>query len=156
VKIVLGDLVQMSLAGEFDVIVQGCNCFCRMRRGIAKTSAETFPEAVVADNRTKRGAKKKLGTFSIASCHRKNGTVTVVNAYTQHHRKGAGTEVLVDYMAVRSCMKKVREQFANSRIALPLIGAGLAKGDWSKVERIILEELAGLDVTIVHFEERKV
>ena len=32
-----------------------------------------------------------------------------------------------------------------------MIGAGLAGGDWSRIESIIATELAGEDVTIVEF-----
>jgi O-acetyl-ADP-ribose deacetylase (regulator of RNase III) len=34
-KTVTGDLLALALCGEFDVIVQGCNCFCQMGAGIA-------------------------------------------------------------------------------------------------------------------------
>jgi O-acetyl-ADP-ribose deacetylase (regulator of RNase III) len=150
-KLVLGDLVTMALEGKFDVIVQGCNCFCRMRRGIAKTIAETFPEAVTADNATTRGDKNKLGSISVGMHVTDNHVIHVVNAYTQYSWEGAG--VLADYDAVRSCMQIVRRKFPHSRIGIPLIGAKLAKGDWSIIERIIIEELGDLDVTIVHFRE---
>jgi len=43
-KIVEGDLIKMALGGEFDLIVHGCNCFCTMGAGIAKTIREYFPE----------------------------------------------------------------------------------------------------------------
>lgn len=31
-KYVLGDLIKMADAGDFDIIAQGCNCFNTMRR----------------------------------------------------------------------------------------------------------------------------
>ncbi|RYF46165.1 MAG: phosphatase, partial [Cytophagaceae bacterium] len=40
-----GDLVQKAKVGEFDVIVHGCNCFCQMGAGIAKTIKQVFPAA---------------------------------------------------------------------------------------------------------------
>ena len=36
-KIIKGDLIKLALQGEFDVIVHGCNCFCTMGAGIAKS-----------------------------------------------------------------------------------------------------------------------
>ena len=44
-----GDLIQKARAGEFDVIVHGCNCFCTMGAGIAKTIKQVFPAAYLAD-----------------------------------------------------------------------------------------------------------
>lgn len=44
-NIVHGDLIQLALAGQFDVIIHGCNCFCTMGAGIAKAIRQEFPEA---------------------------------------------------------------------------------------------------------------
>ena len=41
-KEVQGDLIQMALSGEFDVITHGCNCFCTMGAGIAPKMAKEF------------------------------------------------------------------------------------------------------------------
>ena len=35
-NIVKGNLVTLALAGEFDVIIHGCNCFNTMGSGVAK------------------------------------------------------------------------------------------------------------------------
>ena len=34
-KIIKGNLISLALAGEFEVIIHGCNCFCTMGAGIA-------------------------------------------------------------------------------------------------------------------------
>lgn len=33
---VVGDLLDLALKGEFNVIVHGCNCNCTMNSGVAK------------------------------------------------------------------------------------------------------------------------
>ena len=43
-------------------------------------------------------------------------------------------------------------ELKDSRIGYPKIGAGLAGGDWSIIEKIIDEELQGTDHTLVIFE----
>jgi hypothetical protein len=45
-------------------------------------------------------------------------------------------------------MKASWHDFAEYRIAYPLIGAGLAGGNWSIISAIIDEERAGLDHTL--------
>lgn len=35
-KVLHGDLISLALAGHFEAIVHGCNCFCTMGAGIAK------------------------------------------------------------------------------------------------------------------------
>jgi O-acetyl-ADP-ribose deacetylase (regulator of RNase III) len=75
--------------------------------------------------------------------------VHVVNAYTQYDYRGAG--VRADYDAIKSCMMWIKRTYEGKRIGLPLIGAGLAKGDWATIEHIIASELHGEDVKIVKF-----
>jgi hypothetical protein len=69
-NVVQGDLLQMALAGRFDVIIHGCNCLCAMGKGIALSIKQQFPEAYDADRRTERGARAKLGTISHADVER--------------------------------------------------------------------------------------
>ena len=59
-KIITGDLISLALAGEFDVIVHGCNCFCVMGAGIAKQMFKTFPEALAVDRQTTKGDRAKF------------------------------------------------------------------------------------------------
>ena len=145
-----GDLIALAKDGVFDVIAHGCNCMCTMGAGIAKGIRSTFPAAYDADRETEKGTREKLGTCSFAEVSVGGNTLTVVNAYTQFDWRGSG--IKVDYDAVRSCTAWIRKTFSGSRIGLPLIGAGLAGGDWEEIRRIISEELADEDVTIVHFQ----
>lgn len=146
-KFIQGDLIALARQNQFDVIVHGCNCFCAMGAGIAKTIRQVFPEAYDADCATQKGDKTKLGSCSHASCKINGGQCVVINAYTQYHWAGRG--VKVEYEAVRQCMKWIKQNYAGKKIGLPKIGAGLAGGDWQTIESIISEELAGEDVTIV-------
>jgi O-acetyl-ADP-ribose deacetylase (regulator of RNase III) len=146
-KTVEGDLITLALEGYFDVIVHGCNCFCTMGAGIARAIQEEFPEAYAADLITIKGDRNKLGDFSFATVKRNEHEITIVNGYTQFHFHG--DSVLVNYDAVHSLFKKVRQQFAGKRIGYPKIGAGLAGGDWQRIADIIDQELAGEDHSLV-------
>jgi len=145
-----GDLVDLTLQGEFDVIVHGCNCFCSMSAGIAKAIQEEFPEAYAADLVTIKGDHNKLGDYSYATVERDSKEITIVNGYTQFHYQGDGP--LVDYDAVRQLFQRIKSDFAGRRIGYPKIGAGLAGGDWPTIAAIIDEELAGENHTLVLFK----
>ena len=145
-----GDLLRLANEGEFDVIAHGCNCFCTMGAGIAKGVAAQFPQALEADRQTPKGDRAKLGTCSLAQIETAHGKLTVVNAYTQFHYRGRGDKA--DYEAIRSCMRRLAEHYRHTRIGLPKIGAGLAGGDWPRIERIMDEELAGCDATVVEYQ----
>lgn len=148
-KIVSGDLIHLAKNGEFDLIVHGCNCFCTMGAGIAKGIKAAFFAAFEADLATARGDRVKLGTCTFAQIDRDGSPLIVVNAYTQFDYRGSGPKV--DYDAVRSCFRWIKEQHSGKRIGFPKIGAGLAGGDWARITAIIKEELAGEDVTLVEF-----
>lgn len=144
-----GDLIALAKAGEFDVIVHGCNCQCAMDAGIAKQIKAEFPAAYTADCATPKSAEK-LGQISTAQIDCNGHALTVVNAYTQAHWHGSG--VLADYDAIRLAMRRIKTQFSGRRIAYPKIGAGLARGDWARIARIIDEELAGETHTLVLYQ----
>jgi len=151
-KHVKGDLIAMALDDAFDVIIHGCNCFCTMGAGIAKTIRQTFPQAYEADQQTVKGDRSKLGTISYAEIEIQNKKLVIVNAYTQYDWRGTG--IKADYEAIRQAFRIIKTQYTSLRIGYPAIGAGLAGGDWRVIASIIDEELKGEDHTFVEFEQR--
>lgn len=152
IQIVPGDLLELARGRYFDVIAHGCNCFCAMGRGIAGSIQIMFPEAYEADKATTVGDRSKLGTCTYAHVPIGDGhALTVVNAYTQFHWNGDGVEILADYDAIRSCMKWIKQHHHGQRIGLPKIGAGLARGDWDVILRIIQDVLGDESVTVVEY-----
>lgn len=148
-RIVRGDLLQLAIDGEFDVIVHGCNCMCAMGAGIARTIKARFPEAYAADLATEKGDRSKLGTISFAEIVRPEARFFVVNAYTQFDWRGDG--VKADYDAIDRAMRAVKARFSGSRIGYPLIGAGLGGGDWAIIAPIIDRALDGETHTLVEY-----
>ena len=144
-KEVAGDLIQLANEGKFDVIVHGCNCQCKMGGGIAKQIRQAFPEAHDADCGTAVCDPRKIGSFSFAKANVNNGKrLVIVNGYTQLLAGGQ-----VNYHAVRKVMKQVKQNFYGKRIGYPMIGSGLAGGDWDRIKDIIEEELKDEDHTLV-------
>lgn len=142
-----GDLITLALEGRFDVIVHGCNCYHTMSAGIARTIAQKFPQASESDKETAYGAREKLGSFSTATVDVEPHRFIVVNAYTQHHYSGKGP--LAEYDAIARCFKAIAKRFDGQRIGYPLIGAGLAGGDWQKIAPLIDRALREQDHTLV-------
>ncbi|MCB0533090.1 MAG: macro domain-containing protein [Saprospiraceae bacterium] len=150
-RVIKGDLIKLAIDGEFDLIIHGCNCFCTMGAGIAKTIKQKFPAAYQADLNTEKGDKTKLGSFSWAEIETENGHLIIVNGYTQFNWKGSGRKA--DYEAIREVFKKIRGKFPGLRIGYPAIGAGLAGGDWRIISEIIDEELKDENHTFVEYEK---
>ena len=146
-----GDLIKLALEGKFDIIIHGCNCFCKMGAGIAKAIKTEFPEAFQSDYKTKKGDRSKLGDFTSATVHRNGYIFIVINAYTQYDYRGSG--VKVDYDAVRNVFRRLKSEFSGKRFSFPLIGSGLAGGDWSIISNIISEEMQGENITLIRFNK---
>ena len=146
-KTIHGDLITLAKQGEFDVIVHGCNCFCTMGAGIAKLIKQEFPAAYAADLATEKGNRAKLGTYSTALVELQDTTLQIINGYTQYNWRGTG--VKADYDAITCLFAALKKDFAGKRIGYPLIGAGLAGGDWGRIAAIIDTQLAGEDHTLV-------
>lgn len=146
-----GDLVQKARVGEFDVIVHGCNCFCTMGAGIAKTIKQVFPAAYQADLTTSEGDRTKLGSYSSAAVEANGKLLVIVNAYTQYQWRGPGRKA--DYEAIRQVFRQVKQAFTGRRIGYPAIGAGLAGGDWDIISAIIEEELRGEEHVFIEWEK---
>jgi len=147
-----GDIVKD--ASQFDAIVHGCNCFHIYAKGIAGQIRRIYPEAYEADLKTKKGDKNKLGTFSVGICKLtgfdKPKKLSVINTYTQYH---PGADVF--YSAIESAMQKINIEFAGRKIAVPMIGAGIAGGDWSTIKLIILKSLKDVNLTLIYWDVEK-
>jgi O-acetyl-ADP-ribose deacetylase (regulator of RNase III) len=164
-----GDLIELAKEGYFHVIVQGCNCFCRMESGLAKQMVITFKcNTFKLEEDHRRGKINKLGQIDFEYLHYSNWdkkfqkypddgdtilhALYVVNAYTQFkygRNHPDGEKAPIDYEALTLCLRKINYQFNGLKIGLPRIGADLYGGNWEKIRRIIQRELKDCDVTVV-------
>lgn len=168
-----GDLIEMFKKGEFDVIAHGCNCYATMGAGIALTVGNEFPEAKDADENLEiPNGIKRLGKLSYAEIDidKKSGydTSLLFNLYTQYN-PGRDFRMNGFIKSIKAMKKVIKDEFSyindkgkreflgnNVRIGLPLIGCGIAGGDWNEVSEVIKTELSEFDVTIVHFKQKVV
>lgn len=152
-----GNLLDLAEAGEFDVVVQGCNCFNTMGGGIAREIRERYPHVAAVDGRTVRGDYNKLGNWTQENVILKNGTVSfdIINAYTQYNMS-QGTDVF-EYVAFELILLKLIHAYGHKRIGLPYIGMGLAGGDKETIIGMIEAFAYGVaekggSVTLVEFK----
>lgn len=152
-RMIDGDLVDMAYRGEFDVIIHGCNCFCKMGAGIAKEIARRFPTAYAIDRTTVPGDRGKLGSYTTVGVRNKHGgNLIIVNLYTQY---GYGRDRRhFDYDAFRRGLKSLAPNAGDLHIGMPMIGAGLAGGDWDRIKQILEEEFANVNYTVVRYHRR--
>ena len=168
-----GNLITLAQEGFFDVITHGCNCFCTMGAGIAPQMAKAFGcDTFPMEASIHRGDINKLGTIdyevqelilgstteisvtNLLSPNSGTQDLVVVNSYTQYHygkNHLDGVDTPIDYEAITLCMRKLNKNFPGKTIGLPLIGCGLAGGDWRIVKKIFEKELTSMDAWVVHY-----
>lgn len=155
-KEIKGNLITLAKQGHFDVITQGCNCFCRMGRGLAPQIKEAFVEAWAADQSTEYGDFNKLGNYSkgtqlVHDSEDQPVALTIINIY-QQYSYDSSTKPL-DYEALTLALRKINHNYKGKSIGLPKIGSDLAGGDWNIIKAIILSELKDMKITIVYYDQ---
>jgi O-acetyl-ADP-ribose deacetylase (regulator of RNase III) len=134
-----GNLLDLAEAGDFDVIVQGCNCFNTMGGGIALEISKRYPQAAEVEWETIKGDYNKLGTWtrSRTLSNKNKHSFTIINAYTQYNMS-TGEDVF-EYVAFALICQKLIHTYGNKRIGLPYIGMGLAGGNKDIIIKMIEE-----------------
>lgn len=108
--------------------------FNEMGAGIAKQIKAHYPEAYEADQKTTKGDKSKLGTYTTAE----HDDLIIVNAYTEY-KYGRGKRV--NYEAIQQVFHRIAKDFSDKKIGIPKIGAGYGGGSWKIIQDIIYKEL---------------
>lgn len=176
-KTIKGNLLDLAEQGKFNIVVQGCNCFCAMGGGLAKEIRERYPYAAQVDAETVRGDYNKLGNWTESEAgdyfdpviFAKNNRLrfddpkrfTIINAYTQYNMS-TGEDVF-EYTAFKLILKKLAHQYpaaagySTAKFGFPKIGSGLAGGD-EHIITAMIEDFSrtvgktGGTVTIVEFK----
>lgn len=134
IEYITGDLLE----SDEIVIVQGCNAQGVQGSGIAGLIRKKWP---VVFNQYREHYETHLGEDIMGEIVWVDvGTKLVANAITQRFYGGNKSVRYCSYDAIASAFEKLEAFAADShveRIAMPLIGCGLANGRWSVVKAII-------------------
>lgn len=154
-----GNLIDMAEAGDFDIIVHGCNCQNTMGSGIAKQIKDKYPEAFDADTNYDKGSVyrySKLGNYSHALVFRGGNKFSIINAYTQFHYLPRGIDHF-EYASFAVILQKLAHYYGKYDFGFPYIGMGLAGGDPERITDMLEEfsdlvDSTGGSVTLVEYE----
>lgn len=142
-----GDL--LSHPGRY--ILQGCNAQGKMNKGVAKAIRELYPQVFEQYRARHELAPLQLGEVITVDC----GKHLILNGITQDKYSEDGEDVDVvyaDYQAIarvvnlcdalldfdtRSRSLPGLIEMPRPELAMPLIGAGLAHGDWGIISQSI-------------------
>jgi ribA/ribD-fused uncharacterized protein len=139
-----------------NIIAHGCNTQGASGAGIAKYMALKFP---LSDREYKKRCRN--GDFILGDIlfYRENSKI-IANCATQEYY---GRRLKMDkdsvenrYQAIRQCLTRIyvnakREQMS---VAIPKLGCGRARLDWSRVLNIIKEVFHDYPITIYYIEDK--
>lgn len=145
-----GDLLKNAKELKYTAIAHGCNTFANFGAGIAATIKKLYPKAYEVDVQADKQGTNTLGNISICSDYE----FDIINCYTQDNigwnRVHNCTPVC--YTAIYRAFLKINQDFKNvpnALIGAPLIGAGLAKGDWNIISQLINLATPDVDIEVV-------
>lgn len=142
-EIIRGDL----LSSDANAICHQVNCRNAMGAGIAAAISEKWP---IVKERYKKAFENLKDWHSLLG---KIQTVKigqnryVVNIFGQYDYGYNG--VYTDYSALNRAFKQLNKRFAGQTVAFPYgFGCGLAGGEWTDVEMLMVKLLPNCDVQI--------
>jgi O-acetyl-ADP-ribose deacetylase (regulator of RNase III) len=124
-----GDLLQTDIRH----IIHGCNSRGAMGSGVAKAIRDKYPQAYRDYSDCYNNSGLELGTVVVSV--QDDGKV-IHNAITQQDFGSDPSRVYVSYWAIANVFRHI-ESWGIKEIALPQLGAGLARGDWNVISSII-------------------
>lgn len=137
------------------IIVHGCNSQGVMGSGIAAAIRSKWPEVYTTyrsafeRHKSDTGQTLELGRVVWHTLSR-DPKFTIANAITQEFYGRDPHVVYVSYEAIGKAFERIGNVAREHNLAVhyPLIGAGLANGDWNIISSIIEEKLHGVEHTL--------
>lgn len=131
------------------IIVHGCNSQGKMNSGIAKSIRAMYPGAyrVYMQEFYKNGLFLGGVTYYRHPIAADGSQVVIANAITQEKYGRDKNVVYVDYLAISACFDDIARtaRIMQLPVHFPLIGCGLANGEWPDVSSRI-ETSLGPDI----------
>lgn len=139
-QVIIGDMLTGVDKG---IIVHGCNAVGVMGSGIAKLIKDKWPEVFMSYARHCMDIEHRIDRLGTVDFVQVSDNLYIANAITQEIYAGYQGQrhsgPYVSYDAVSRCFNKIGK-FAKDHglmVNYPLIGAGLAQGNWDIIsERI--------------------
>jgi O-acetyl-ADP-ribose deacetylase (regulator of RNase III) len=132
------------------IIAHVCNDQGRWGKGFVKAISARWPEPEEA---YRAWVEEKTG-FELGAVQfvKVEGEIWVANMIGQHGLQEKDGVPPIRYAAIWSGLEKVAEKAKalGASVHMPRIGCGLAGGEWSKIEPIVIETLCknGVDVMV--------
>lgn len=146
----IGDLLE----SDEKYVVHCCNAQGAFGSGFAGAVRKKYPGCYGAYMATYHSQGNKLYTGQVIEYEDKNDGRVIFNAIGQEYYgydSISTGKVYVSYTALETALERVKELLATmgaTRISMPLIGAGLAGGDWNIISKIVEKVFDGFEIVV--------
>jgi O-acetyl-ADP-ribose deacetylase (regulator of RNase III) len=132
------------------VIAHGCNAQGVMRSGVAKLIRERYPQAFLDYYNHWYACDSNSHSLLGRVIETKTPDRTILNIISQEFYGRDPSVVYVSYDAIAHGVKNINEM-GHTRVAFPMIGAGLGNGNWNVISTII-ESYSDFAPIVYHLE----
>ena len=151
----IGNVLDALDNGDVDIVAHGVNCMGGFGSGIAGEIAIRYP--IVRTHYIQQYFGQmgwQLSQIQFIHIDEDPHGKIIANCATQY-AYGKSSFCHADYKAISSVMQKLYLKCASEKrvLGIPLIGAGLAGGDWKIIERIISEIFTNYDINVYKLQE---
>lgn len=155
-KQIQGDLFAALPTDKNIIIPHVCNNIGAFSAGFVVPLSKKWPSTKTEYRKLNKTEGLKLGWVQFL---RVEENVVVANMIAQDGIIGPKNPVPLKYDALEKCLETVADYIKENRrtgewlcdeVIAPKFGSGLAGGDWSKIEAIILRTLGAYPVTIYY------
>jgi len=147
IEYIIGDAVYPDWAAR-KVIAHVCNDLGAWGAGFSGAVSKRYKQPEIFYRRMKR---KELGKTQFIDV----GDMTwVANMIAQHGLRNKNNLIPLDYNALTSCLKDIRD-FAfshNASVHMPRIGCGLAGGEWNIIEELINMQICANGISVFVYD----
>ena len=151
IKYIVGDLFKTDITH----IIHGCNAQGVMGSGVAAIIRQQFPQAYYGyRDLWSVGTQSTVGDIQFFPAHDK----VIINAITQEFYGGAGLR-WCSYDGIAEALSQIDTELEKqgiTEVAMPMIGAGLAGGDWNVIEKIIESEMKMVQPVVYMLEDLRI
>ena len=119
-----------------------------MRSGVAKAIRQQYPKAFKVYRTRFENGGLPLGAIIGADC----GKHIILNLVGQKYYGNDG-KVYLDYIALRKGIASINKNISEP-VAFPMIGCGLAGGDWKLVSEILEQESTNFQPLVYVLDDR--
>jgi O-acetyl-ADP-ribose deacetylase (regulator of RNase III) len=145
----IGDATAPSAPGN-KIIAHICNDVGGWGKGFVAALSRRWPQPAEAYREWfRQGQGFELGAVQFVPVA---PDIWVANMIAQHGLKPEKDIPPIRYEALRTCLRKVADKAKEwqASVHMPRIGCGLAGGEWSRIEPILIETLCqqGIEVTV--------